>query len=61
MNVDAQIVADWATTHALGLNVKKTSAIIFGSAQNLRYLSSILLPPLLINNQQINLVDKVKA
>ena len=35
MHQNAQAVFDWATLNRLELNVKKTKAIIFGSAQNL--------------------------
>ena len=36
---NSQAVFDWAALNRLELNVKKTKAIIFGSAQNLSMLS----------------------
>ena len=54
-------VSDWATQHASGLNVSKTSAIIFGSATNLSYLFSLSLPPVLTDNKPVKFVNQLKS
>ena len=60
MNEEAQIVANWATSHGLSLNVSKTKAMILGSDHNLKYLSNHNISPILINGAQIDFVNQVK-
>ena len=59
MQQNAQAVFDWATLNGLELNVKKTKAIIFGSAQNLSMLPCNL-SLITISGSPIPYVKKVK-
>ena len=51
----------WATRHAHGVNISKTWAIVFGSSFNLKYISSLNLPPLTMSGQIVKFVNKAKS
>ena len=50
----------WAAANDLQLNICKTTAIIFGSTQNLMRLDSTDLPPILVNDIRVPLVKSIK-
>ena len=59
MQHNAQAVFDWASENGLELNVKKTKAIVFGSARNLAMLPDNL-PQIMISGSPIPYVQQVK-
>ena len=61
MNEDIVQVSRWASDQGLSLNAAKTNAIIFGSTANLQYLSNKTLPPLMVGDQEIAIVNQVKS
>ena len=52
MQNNAQALFDWAAENGLELNVKKTKAIVFGSARNLAMLPDNL-PQIIISGSPI--------
>uniref|UniRef100_A0ABD2WFN1 Reverse transcriptase domain-containing protein n=2 Tax=Trichogramma kaykai TaxID=54128 RepID=A0ABD2WFN1_9HYME len=59
MNEDAATIKDWADRNGLMLNKAKTKAVLFTSSQQRRFFNDADVPPLIINNTIIPLVDKV--
>lgn len=60
VNIDLEAVAQWAKTANITVNIDKTKVLIFGSTANLKRLSAMVIPPVVLNNQALPLSSGTK-
>ncbi|KAL7307759.1 hypothetical protein TKK_0000431 [Trichogramma kaykai] len=61
MNADADSLSRYVGSLDLSVNVAKTKAIIFGSSPALKFVRGRVLPPIVVNGQVVEVVDRVRS